>query len=225
MVVSAETTLSSLSVTNGSETWTAYTSQESKLHNFHKRCLRCVLGITWKDKVANNEVLIKARVPSMYTLLRQRRLRWLGHVRRTTVASLKTSSKANWKKGSVWLGDRNFVIGMYAKRDLSPLLERRDVGGIDQWQKDLESRDAQRTPSWRTAHHSSHRGEKSEEEGLLRTFKNPTRGTVSSDRTAVVSVNHELDCLATANAAPNQQCADPWTLSPKDAYYYSYYSH
>lgn len=46
------------------------------------RCLRRILSISWKDKVTNNAVLERADIPSMYTLLRQRRLRWLGHVRR-----------------------------------------------------------------------------------------------------------------------------------------------
>ena len=36
----------------------------------------------WQDKVTNAEVLSRAGLPSMYTLVRQRRLRWLGHVRR-----------------------------------------------------------------------------------------------------------------------------------------------
>ena len=46
------------------------------------RSLRRILDITWQDKVTNAEVLSRASLPSMYTLLRQRRLRWLGHVRR-----------------------------------------------------------------------------------------------------------------------------------------------
>ena len=66
----------------GSESWTTYSSQERKLQVFHMRCLRRILGISWQDKVTNNEVLNKAGIPSMFTLLRQRRLRWLGHVHR-----------------------------------------------------------------------------------------------------------------------------------------------
>ena len=42
-----------------------------------------MLGISWHDKVTNGDVLSRAGLPSMYTLLRQRLLRWLGHVRRT----------------------------------------------------------------------------------------------------------------------------------------------
>ena len=63
-----------------SESWTMYTSQERKMNTFHMRCLRRILGITWRDKVTNNEVLERAGIPSMFTLLRQRRIRWLGHV-------------------------------------------------------------------------------------------------------------------------------------------------
>ena len=53
-----------------------------ELQAFHLRCLRRILGITWQDKVPNNEVLSRAGIPSMYTLLRQSRLRWLGHTHR-----------------------------------------------------------------------------------------------------------------------------------------------
>ena len=44
------------------------------------RNLRRILGIKWSDYITNNEVLELANIPSMYTFLRQRRLRWLGHV-------------------------------------------------------------------------------------------------------------------------------------------------
>ena len=66
----------------GSETWTTYAGQESRLNTFHLRSIRRILGISWLDKVTNDDVLSRAGLPSMYTLLRQRRLRWLGHVRR-----------------------------------------------------------------------------------------------------------------------------------------------
>ena len=66
----------------GSETWTTYARQDRRLNSFHMRCIRRILGISWEDKVTNTEVLSRADLPSMFTLLRQRRLRWLGHVRR-----------------------------------------------------------------------------------------------------------------------------------------------
>ena len=66
----------------GSESWSTYSSQESRLNTFHLRCLRRLLRIKWQDKVPNVEVLKRAGIPSMQGLLSQRRLRWLGHVHR-----------------------------------------------------------------------------------------------------------------------------------------------
>ena len=66
----------------GSETWTTYSDQEKRLNAFHLRSLRRLLGISWMNKIPNTVVLSHTELPSMYTLLRQRRLRWLGHVRR-----------------------------------------------------------------------------------------------------------------------------------------------
>ena len=66
----------------GSESWTTYARQEKRLNTFHLRSLRRILNITWQEKVTNTEVLSRSGLPSMFTLLRQRRLRWLGHVHR-----------------------------------------------------------------------------------------------------------------------------------------------
>ena len=64
----------------GSEPWTLHARHEHKLNTFHLRNLRRILNIIWQDKVSNTEVLERANLPSMYSLLKQRRLRWLGHV-------------------------------------------------------------------------------------------------------------------------------------------------
>jgi len=66
----------------GSETWTTYSKQERKLNSFHMSSLRRILGIHWSDKITNIQVLESAWLPILYTLIRQHRLRWLGHVRR-----------------------------------------------------------------------------------------------------------------------------------------------
>ena len=58
----------------GSETWTSYAGQERRLNTFHLISIRRILGICWQDKVTNADVLSRAGLPSMYTLLRQRRL-------------------------------------------------------------------------------------------------------------------------------------------------------
>ena len=53
-----------------------------KLNSFHIRYLRRILDISWQDNVTNSEVLERASSFNIYTLLSQRRLRWLGHVHR-----------------------------------------------------------------------------------------------------------------------------------------------
>ena len=50
--------------------------QEKKINTFHMRCLRQILKIT------NEGVLRRAGLTTMYTILTQRRLPWLGHVSR-----------------------------------------------------------------------------------------------------------------------------------------------
>ena len=59
----------------GSESWTLRARQERKLNAFHMRSLRRILNITWQDKVPDNTVLERAGCTSLYTLLKQRRMR------------------------------------------------------------------------------------------------------------------------------------------------------
>lgn len=63
----------------GSETWCTYRRHEHRLNAFHFRCLRTILGFTWKDHVPNTAILSTTKSTDMYTVLRIRRLRWAGH--------------------------------------------------------------------------------------------------------------------------------------------------
>ena len=65
-----------------SETWTPYVRYERRLNGFHLRCLRHILQTHWQDKVPDMEVLQRAGMKSMIAVLREKRLRWLGHVYR-----------------------------------------------------------------------------------------------------------------------------------------------
>ena len=67
---------------SGSEAWTLYTHQERRLSTFHLHCLRRLLGLTWQDHVTNIDVLAKAGMASMHSMLTMRRLHWLGYVSR-----------------------------------------------------------------------------------------------------------------------------------------------
>lgn len=65
---------------HGSDSWPNYSQQEKRLDVFHLRSLRKILGIAWQGHVTNDDVLSCTGVPSMYSFLRQRRIRWLGHI-------------------------------------------------------------------------------------------------------------------------------------------------
>ncbi|KAK2555651.1 Craniofacial development protein 2 [Acropora cervicornis] len=66
----------------GSESWTVYARQERRLNSFHLRSLRRLLHIRWQDRVPNTDVLQRAGLMGIPSMLMQRRLRWLGHVHR-----------------------------------------------------------------------------------------------------------------------------------------------
>ena len=68
----------------GSESWTLYRRQISQLEQFHMKSLRKLLGITWRDRVTNAEVLRRTGCVSLENLLHRNRLRWVGHVIRMT---------------------------------------------------------------------------------------------------------------------------------------------
>ena len=65
-----------------SETWTVYQRHAKKLNRFHLCCLRKLLRVRWQDKVPDTEILEQSGMPSIFALLRQRQLRWAGHVSR-----------------------------------------------------------------------------------------------------------------------------------------------
>ena len=52
-----------------------------KLNTFHMRklYLKRLLNIKWQSKVINNEVLKEMNLAIMFTLLKKKRMRWLGH--------------------------------------------------------------------------------------------------------------------------------------------------
>ncbi len=85
----------------GSKSWTTYARHEKKLHSFHLRCLRKILNI-WEDKVTHVEVLTRAGLKSIYPLLQQRWLRWLGHDRWWTHSQRHPVWKTNVRQKNNW---------------------------------------------------------------------------------------------------------------------------
>jgi hypothetical protein len=59
---------------------------EKKLDVFQQRCLQRilgVLGITYKDRITNTEVLQRCQTKTCSNLIRDRQRKWLGHLLRT----------------------------------------------------------------------------------------------------------------------------------------------
>ena len=50
------------------------------LDQFHLRCLRKIMGISWEDRISNTEVLRRAELPGIEALVMKSQLRWVGHV-------------------------------------------------------------------------------------------------------------------------------------------------
>ena len=64
----------------GCETWQIYAADQKKLDAFHTRCLRKILGITFKDRITNEEIFRRTNQKTISEIISERRLRWLGHV-------------------------------------------------------------------------------------------------------------------------------------------------
>ena len=64
----------------GSETWQMYIADIKRLNAFHQRCLRRILGITYKDRIKNEVILDRTNQRQLTDIIQERRLRWLGHV-------------------------------------------------------------------------------------------------------------------------------------------------
>ena len=64
------------------ETWRRTANLERKLNVFHRKCLRRILRISWRDHVTNAELLRRARQKNLQTIVNERRLKMAGHVMR-----------------------------------------------------------------------------------------------------------------------------------------------
>ena len=66
----------------GAETWVPYRRHNRLLEQFRQHCLCATLGIKWQDHVSNEDVLKRASLPSIESILLQVLLHWAGHVTR-----------------------------------------------------------------------------------------------------------------------------------------------
>ena len=87
------------------DTWVLHQKQIRLPERFYQRCLRSILGIKWEKKttkkqhVSSEEVLNRASLPSIQSILLPMQLRWAGNVARMKKIYMpKQSSSAKSKK-------------------------------------------------------------------------------------------------------------------------------
>ena len=71
------------------ESWLLTAELEKRTQAFEMRCYRSLLNISYKDHVTNEEVRRKTQVAigeydELLTLIRKRKLRWFGHVSKSS---------------------------------------------------------------------------------------------------------------------------------------------
>jgi hypothetical protein len=66
----------------GAEAWGVTQGLESVFVSCDRRILRHMVGVTWRDGVSSVEVAARCNVKELSVVLRERRLRWFGHVMR-----------------------------------------------------------------------------------------------------------------------------------------------
>ena len=87
------------------ETWVFYQKQIRLQEQFHQCCLHSIVGIKWQDHVLNKEVLKRASLPSIESILLQVQLYWVGHVTRMEdVCMPKAVFFSEFKEGKHDLG-------------------------------------------------------------------------------------------------------------------------
>ena len=62
---------------------------------FNRRCLRNILGISWKDHVSNEDLLERTKVDNLHDTVDKRRRRFVGHVLRLPSAR-PASAAVQW---------------------------------------------------------------------------------------------------------------------------------
>ena len=69
-------------LTYGAETWAMKAGVFQRLRAIERRMLRMICGVTLKDMVASTVIALRVGVDDLEEHLRQKRLRWFGHIAR-----------------------------------------------------------------------------------------------------------------------------------------------
>ena len=86
------------------ETWHTKVADQRKLSAFEHRCLRTILKVRFSDHISNDAVRQRCHInQSIEDSIRERRLRWLGHIPRKppgelTIETRLSSPLRGWKR-------------------------------------------------------------------------------------------------------------------------------
>lgn len=124
----------------GAEAWAVYSVQTDRLQAYVMRHLRSIMGVSWRDRIPNEEILKRAGIPSLKAILIQMNLRWLGHVERMDHSRLpRQLLYSQLKEGKRNQGRPRLRFKDTVKRNLKKL----DLG-VNQWQELARNRDCWR---------------------------------------------------------------------------------
>ena len=124
------------------ETWTCYRRHTKKLDQFHLRCLRKVLHVSWKEHVPNQEILRWAELTGIEAMLNQAQLRWSGHVTRMDDSRLPKQLF----QAELSTGKRHKDGQRKRYKDVLKLTLKACNIPVDEWQALAQDR-----PAWRAA--------------------------------------------------------------------------
>ena len=103
----------------GAEARTVYKLAAHKLNTYMMRHLQQILNVKWWDFISNADILTRANLPSMYELLIQRNLRWVGHIHRMDDSRLpKQILYSQLKEGLPGIGRPRLRLKNTVKRNL-----------------------------------------------------------------------------------------------------------
>ena len=118
----------------GSETWATTVDTMKRLHRNDRAMLRWMCNVKVNDKVSSDSILSKLGLQDIETILRTNRLRWFGHVERSTG----------------WINHvRNLEVQSQQKRPGRPKLTWNDVVMRDKQLLGMMTCDPQNRSSWR----------------------------------------------------------------------------
>ncbi len=124
----------------GCETWAETSEDARKLEVFQMRCLRRISGTSLLDRIPNAVTRARCGIPEVATLIRYRRLRWLGHVARMSDTRLPLQLMFSTMSGTGSRGRPLKSWNDYIREDLEA------IGMPYNWWRKCKNRD-----EWRDA--------------------------------------------------------------------------